>query len=113
MTVSKSVALAAAALSLGSALAAATPANAKDICGWYAIIYCSPSEAGAISANKGWGSMIHTSAYRGFAPNRFCLGSGPQPKWSARLDRERALNSGVAKSAYIKYACTDSSNLDE
>jgi hypothetical protein len=113
MKISKSVALAAAALSLGSALATATPAEASQICGWYAIVYCSPTEAGANSANKGWGTLIHTNDYSGFARNKYCLVSGPQPKWSAATDRLRAINSGITKTAYIKRACTDSSNLDE
>ncbi len=91
-----------------------TPAEAKQVCGWYAIAYCSTSNAAVVTfANNGWGQVINTSNYRGFAPGKFCAVSGPQSKSSADSDRRAALNTGATKSAYIKNACTDEANLGD
>lgn len=83
-------------------------ANAKQICGWYAIVYCSESRAGAsAAADSGWGTVINTNHFRGFAPGNYCVVSGPQSKSSALADRKAALQQGVTQSAYVKRACAD------
>ena len=102
----KQLAIAATAL---SAFATLTPAaEAKTICGWYAIAYCSTDRAAVGRfANNGWGAVIDTGHFRGFAPGRFCAVSGPQPKASAIQDRRNAIGNGVSDDVYIKRACAD------
>lgn len=88
--------------------ALAWPASAKQICGWYAIAYCSVNQA-AVSkfANNGWGTVIKTSHFQGFARGQFCAVSGPQSKSSALQDRRNAIGNGVSNDIYIKRACAD------
>ena len=90
-----------------------TSANAKQVCGWYAIVFCSLSMDAVNANNKGCGAIIDTNKYAGFAKGQFCLASGPQPKASAQRDRAAALKQGVTKSAYIKRACTDKKNAGD
>jgi hypothetical protein len=97
-----------AAFSFAATLAASTAAEAKQMCGWYAIAYCSTSQpAVAAFANNGWGAVINTSNFRGFAPGKFCAVSGPQSKDSAARDMGYAIANGVTKSIYMKRACAD------
>ena len=104
----KALPTAAAFVSVFAALATASPADAKQVCGWYAIAYCSTSQSAVGTfANKGWGAVIDTNNFRGFARGQFCAVSGPQPKWSAASDREKAIAASVSKSVYIKRACAD------
>jgi hypothetical protein len=91
-----------------SAVATPSPAEAKQVCGWYVIAYCSTSEPAVSNfTNNGWGAVINTSNFRGFAPGKFCAVSGPQPKDSAARDLGYAIVNGVTKSAYMKRACAD------
>lgn len=93
---------------------AALPAQAKQVCGWYAIVFCSSSSDAAYDfANEGWGQVIRTSDYSGFRRGLFCVVSGPQSKASAQRDMRAARSNGVAADAYIKRACTDESNLGD
>lgn len=88
--------------------AGAASASAKQVCGWYAIAYCSTSEqAVANFVNNGWGSTIKTSNFSGLAPGQYCAVSGPQTRESAARDRDRALYSRVSPSVYIKHACAN------
>jgi hypothetical protein len=105
---------------VGSVLAVATcllvpvSANAKPVCGWYAIALCSGAKSDAVKfANRGWGSVIRTNDYAGFAPGYYCVVSGPQPRASAMQDRRYAINSGVSNDTYIKRACTDEANVGD
>ncbi len=104
-----------AALGTLAALTAATaPASAKDICGWYAIAYCTNNESAASDfAGNGWGTVIDTNAYVGLRAGLFCVVSGPQSKSSAWRDRESAIANGVAADVYIKKACTDEAGIGD
>ena len=108
MLTTRTTAFAAAALSGLAALTASSPSEAKQVCGWYAIAYCSTSESAVGQfANKGWGAVINTNNFSGFAPGRFCAVSGPQPKSSAMADRRKAIGAGVSDDVYIKRACAN------
>jgi hypothetical protein len=108
MTAFSKLSLATTALSFASVIAASTAAEAKQMCGWYAIAYCSTSRpAVATFANNGWGAVINTTNFRGFAPGKFCAVSGPQSKDSAARDIGYAIANGTTKSAYMKRACAD------
>lgn len=91
------------------------PASAKQVCGWYAIVSCSTSQADAdaFMTKGGWGQTIDTNNYIGLKENLFCVVSGPQPKASAKRDMAAAKANGVAKDVYIKRACTDEKNLGD
>ena len=103
-----------AAVSLAAMLAGPAPAEARQVCGWYAIAFCSPTEGAAVTfMNKGWGQLIVTSYYSGLRPGFFCVASGPQSKTSAMQDRAAARRNGVSLSAYIKRACVDDSRLGD
>jgi hypothetical protein len=103
-----------AAACLAAALVTALPARAKQICGWYAIAFCSPSEAAASQfGNAGWGQVIDTAKYQGLKPGLSCVVSGPQPKDSAARDRIAAISNGVSATTYIKRACTDAKNVGD
>lgn len=89
-------------------IAGASAAQAKQVCGWYAIAYCSASKQAVVSfANNGWGSTIMTSNFSGLKPGQYCAVSGPQTRECASRDRDRALYNRVSPSAYIKQACAD------
>jgi hypothetical protein len=91
-----------------------TPAQAKQICGWYVIAFCSPSQAAADDfAGRGWGAAIDTDVFRGFRHGLYCVVSGPQSKVSAIRDRRSAIGDGVSDDAYIKRACADSSDIGD
>lgn len=106
------LALATASLAVTAALA--QPASAKDICGWYAIAYCTDNEAAASDfAGRGWGSAIATDVLKGFRPGLFCVVSGPQSKASAWRDRNAAIAQGVAGDVYIKHACADEATIGD
>ncbi len=106
-------ALAAAAL-VTTAAPISQPASAKDICGWYAIAYCTSSEYAAIDfVNNGWGALINTNAYVGLRAGLYCVVSGPQSKSSAWRDRTAAIENGVSDDVYIKQACTDEANVGD
>jgi hypothetical protein len=92
-----------------------TPASAKQVCDWYAIVSCSTSQADAdaFMTKGGWGQTIDTNNYVGLKENLFCVVSGPQPKASAKRDMAAAKANGVAKDVYIKRACTDEKNLGD
>ena len=92
---------------LAAALLLPSAASAKQICGWYSILYCSTSENAVHAANKGWGAVINTNHFRGFAPGKYCLVSGPQGRASALRDRADAIRQGYASSGYVKRACAD------
>jgi hypothetical protein len=100
---------------LGVALVLGTaPAQAKEVCGWYAIAFCSSDRTSAEDfGNDGWGEIIDTDDYDGLRGGLFCAVSGPQPRWSALRDRDNARKNGVSDTTYIKRACTDDSNLSE
>ena len=90
------------------------PAEAKQVCGWYAIAFCSPSRDQATAfTNGGWGQTIETRKYQGLQPGLFCVASGPQPKASAERDRAAAIRNGVSATTYIKNACTDETNIGD
>ena len=91
------------------------PASAKQVCGWYAIVSCSTSQADAdaFMTKGGWGQTIDTNNYIGLKENLFCVVGGPQPKASAKRDMAAAKANGVAKDVYIKRACTDEKNLGD
>ncbi len=92
----------------------ATPANAKTMCGWFAIAYCTQSEEAAGNfASNGWGAVIKTSKFTGFAPGKYCVVSGPQPKASAIRDRRAAIGNGVSDDVYIKRACADEMDIGD
>ena len=104
----------AAAVCITAALVTAPPASAKQVCGWYAIAFCSASEADASQfANGGWGQVIDTAKYQGLKPGLSCVVSGPQPKDSAVRDRKAAISNGVSATTYIKRACTDAKNVGD
>lgn len=104
----------AALATLAALTAAAAPASAKDICGWYAIAYCTDSEAAAADfAGNGWGTVIDTNAYIGLRAGLYCVVSGPQSKSSAWRDREAAIANGVSGDVYIKKACTDEAGIGD
>ncbi|MGL4397472.1 MAG: hypothetical protein ACRCS9_13105 [Hyphomicrobium sp.] len=89
-------------------------ADAKPVCGWYAIVSCSSSKAEAEQvANGGWGQVIETSKYKGLKPGLYCVASGPQPKTSAARDRSAAIAQGLSAATYIKRACTDAANIGD
>ena len=99
-----------------SGLLALTPAaaHAKPVCGWYAIAFCSPDRAATSKfLNKGWGALVETQKYQGLKPGLWCAASGPQPRASALRDQAAAISNGVSASAYIKQACTDSTNIGD
>jgi hypothetical protein len=99
-----------------AALLAAAPqrAAAKQICGWYAIAYCSPDRYAAEQfAGRGWGSAIGTDVFTGLRHGLYCVVSGPQSKASARRDRGMAIAEGVADDVYIKRACADASFIGD
>ena len=99
-----------AAALVAAAAVSATPASAKSkpVCGWYAIAYCTQSEDAAYKfSGNGWGAVIKTNNFTGFAPGKFCVVSGPQPKASAIRDRRAAIGNGVSDDVYIKHACAD------
>lgn len=101
-------------LILASLIFAATPASAKQVCGWYAIASCTRVQSDAESfVNNGWGAVINTSDYSGFKRGYFCVVSGPRSKSSAKRDMRTATANGVADDMYIKNACTDESNLGD
>ena len=101
-------------LVLAGAAALATPAQAKSVCGWYAIAACTRSFSDANAfMSKGWGFVINTSDFTGLKPGYYCVGSGPQSKSSAERDRRIATANGVAKGIYIKRACADDSRFGE
>jgi hypothetical protein len=104
-------------LAILSALVAvvlAVPAQAKQICGWYVVAFCSVDQAAADDfAGRGWGSAISTDVFTGFRHGLYCVLSGPQSKSSAQHDRLAALNQGVADDAYIKRACADESAIGD
>ncbi len=101
-------------VTLAALTAASVPAAAKDICGWYAIAYCTDSDAAAADfAGNGWGSVISTNEYVGLRAGLYCVVSGPQSKASAWRDREAAIANGVADDVYIKKACTDAVNVGD
>lgn len=96
------------AIVFSAILHVSSAANAKQVCGWYAIAYCSTNRAAVANfANEGWGAVINTNNFSGFARNKFCAVSGPQPKWSATEDRRKAIASGVSNDVYIKRACAE------
>ena len=104
----------AATAGLTVAVIASSPASAKQVCGWYAIAFCSPSQAAASQfGNGGWGQVIDTRQYAGLKPGFACVVSGPQPKASAARDRAAAISNGVSASTYIKRACTDEKNVGD
>lgn len=106
-------ALAAAAF-VTTAAAISQPASAKDICGWYAIAYCTDNEAVASDfATRGWGAAISTDVLKGFRPGLYCVVSGPQSKSSAWRDRNAAIANGVAGDVYIKHACADEAYIGD
>jgi hypothetical protein len=95
-------------------LLGAAPAQAKEVCGWYAIAFCSSDRTSAEDfVNDGWGAIIDTDDYDGLRGGLYCAVSGPQPRWSALRDRDNARKNGVSDTTYIKRACTDDSNLSE
>jgi hypothetical protein len=104
-------------LALAAALIAAisaTPAAAKPMCGWFAIAYCTKSEDAAFKfSGNGWGAVIKTSKFIGFAPGQFCVVSGPQSKASAIRDRRNAIGNGVSDDVYIKRACADEMDIGD
>ena len=92
----------------------ATPAAAKPMCGWFAIAYCTQSQnAAGQFANNGWGAVIKTSKFTGFAPGQYCVVSGPQSKASAIRDRRAAIGNGVSDDVYIKRACADEADIGD
>ncbi len=94
--------------------AAASSAQAKQVCGWYAIIFCSSDEAKAIEVvNKGWGAILETNKYTGLKRGLYCVASGPQPRASAMRDRKAAIAQGSPSTSYIKRACTDAKNVGD
>ena len=102
------------ALAVAFAATAAGSATAKDICGWYAIAYCTDNESAASEfANRGWGAAIATNVLKGLKPGPFCVVSGPQSKSSAWTDRNAAIANGVASDVYIKHACADETAIGE
>lgn len=110
----RTIRLALAAASLAALAISAAPASAKDICGWYAIAYCTDSEAAASDfAGNGWGTVIDTNTYVGLRAGLFCVVSGPQSKSSAWRDREAAIANGVSGDVYIKKACTDEAGIGD
>jgi hypothetical protein len=101
-------------LGLAGLLMTSAPVSAKNVCGWYAVVFCSPSEAKAITfVNGGWGALIKTKDYKGFKSGLYCVVSGPQPKSSALRDRKAAIAQGISASTYIKRACTDEKNIGD
>ena len=106
--------LARAATGIGMLLFSGSAASPKQVCGWYAIAFCSPSQTEASTfANAGWGQVADTNKYKGFAPGQFCVVSGAQPKDSAQRDQTAAISNGVSASVYIKKACTDEANAGD
>jgi hypothetical protein len=105
-------------LTLCAALAVATlsssAAQAKQVCGWYAIAACTPSFRDANEfMTRGWGFVINTNDFSGLKPGFYCVASGPQSKASASRDRQAATANGVAKGIYIKRACVDENRFSE
>jgi hypothetical protein len=101
-------------IALVFALLSAMPAQARQVCGWYAIAACTRSQADAGDfAGNGWGAVINTNDYSGFRRGYFCVVSGPQSKSSATRDVRTANANGVAEGMYIKRACTDERNLGD
>ena len=92
----------------------ATPAAGKPMFGWFAIAYCTQSQnAAGQFANIGWGAVIKTSKFTGFAPGQYCVVSGPQSKASAIRDRRAAIGNGVSDDVYIKRACADEPDIGD
>jgi hypothetical protein len=97
-----------------AALSTAAPANAKQTCGWYAVAFCSRSEAATTAfISKGWGILIDTSAFSNFPKGQYCGVSGPQSKASAERDRRAALKNGVSKSVTVRRSCADSAVFND
>lgn len=91
-----------------------TPSKAADICGWYAIAFCSRSQDAARDfSGRGWGAVVNTTGFKGFKPGLFCVLSGPQSKASARRDMQMAMADGIAPDMYIKRACADESLIGD
>lgn len=92
----------------------ATTCRAENVCGWYAIAFCSKSKAAAQDfAGQGWGAAISTVDYIGLKSGLHCVVSGPQSKASALRDRQSAISQGVADDVYVKRACTDINNVGD
>ena len=90
------------------------PARAADICGWYAIAFCSRSQDAARDfSGRGWGAVVSTNGFKGFKSGFYCVLSGPQSKASARRDMQMAMADGVAPDMYIKRACADDSLIGD
>ena len=99
---------------LSALFALPVPAKAADICGWYAIAFCSRSQDAARDfSGRGWGAVVSTDGFKGFKPGYYCVLSGPQSKASARRDMEVAMADGVAPDMYIKRACADESLIGD
>lgn len=95
-------------------LTSAMPAKAADICGWYAIAFCSRSaEAARDFSGRGWGAVVNTDSFKGFKPGYYCVLSGPQSKASAKRDMQMAMADGVAPDMYVKRACADESLIGD
>jgi hypothetical protein len=104
----------AAAAAAVAVFSASSPASAKQTCGWYAVAFCSKSEAATTAfINKGWGVLIVTSAFSNFPKGQFCGVSGPQSKASAERDRRAALKNGVSKSVTVRRSCADSAVFND
>ena len=89
-------------------------ADAKQICGWYAIASCTRSQSDAANfASNGWGSVINTNQFSGLKRGYFCVVSGPQSKSSATRDKNAALADGVSTDIYIKRACADERSIGD
>jgi hypothetical protein len=92
----------------------AIPAEAKQVCGWYAIASCTASHGDASAfMSRGWGYVINTTDFPGLKPGYFCVVSGPQSKSSAARNVRTAAANGVADGMYIKRACVDDSRFAE
>jgi hypothetical protein len=101
-------------LILASLIFAATPASAAQVCGWYAIASCTRVQSDAENfVNRGWGTVIDTTEYDGFAPGYFCVVSGPQSRSSAKRDVRAARANGISDEVYFKRACTDERNVGD
>jgi hypothetical protein len=90
------------------------PASAQE-CGWYAVLFCSKSEASAdgfANTNRGWGFVIATDDYTGFRQGYYCVVSNPTSKSDAKRQVNDAKANGISRNAYSKRACTDQGSGD-
>ncbi len=83
------------------------PTRPQNVCGWYAIHYCSKSyEVAASEARKFAGWVVNTNepSYPKFAPGWFCSVLGPMAKQDADNIAAKAKDRGFP-TAYIKNPC--------